>query len=79
MTNLGFGGLFLQTQDGDPVVGDEVELEWSLPDDDVPVRAHAVVVWKRPPSPDRPGGFGVRFVTVKPDFAPIAEGSRQSG
>ena len=74
VTSLGVGGLFLQTQDDEPSVGDEVELEWSLPGDAAPVRARAVVAWTRSPAPHQPGGFGVRFVSVKPNFAPAAQG-----
>ena len=78
VTSLGFGGLFLQTQDDEPVVGDENDLEWSLPGDEAPVRAHAVVAWTRSPSPHRSGGFGVRFTSVKPNFAPAAQGLGES-
>jgi PAS domain S-box-containing protein len=72
VTNLSFGGLCLHAHDGEAVVGDEVELEWSLPGDDVPVRARAVVVWTRRDD------FGVRFIAVEPNFAPVAQGLRKS-
>lgn len=71
--SLAAGGLFLETAGDSAAVGEEIELEWSLPGDDVPVRARGIVVWRRLTSADGPGGLGIRFVSVVPAFAPITQ------
>jgi len=63
--NLGPGGLFLRTRNK-LAKGTEVELEWLLPNDRVPVRARAVVAWIRPARKGQPGGVGVRFLQMAP-------------
>jgi hypothetical protein len=73
VTSLGPGGLFLEVHEGKAGVGDEIDLEWSLPGDQVPVRARGVVVWTRSPSPQGRGGLGVRFSSTVPDFAPVTK------
>jgi uncharacterized protein (TIGR02266 family) len=61
--NLGPGGLFIRTPNR-LKKGTEVELEWLLPNDRVPVRVKAVVAWIRPTLKGRPGGIGVRFQQI---------------
>jgi len=56
-------------------VGDEIELEWSLPGDETAVCARSVIVWTRPGSHSRPAGLGLRFLEVTPAFAPITQPS----
>ena len=71
--NLGSEGLFVRT-DLKLAKGTEIELQWLLPTDRVPVRARAVVAWLRPARKDRRGGFGVRFVQLAPRDAHSSTG-----
>jgi uncharacterized protein (TIGR02266 family) len=66
--NLGPGGLFIRTP-ARLKKGTEVELEWLLPNDRVPVRVKAVVAWIRPTIKGRPGGIGVRFLQIASPLA----------
>lgn len=69
VTNLGEGGMFLQTGGQAPGEGEEIEVEWLLPGDDVPVRARGVVVWTRSSDSQHGGGLGIQFTQVTPQAA----------
>jgi PAS domain S-box-containing protein len=78
VANLGADGLFLCAPPDGMGVGDELDLEWNLPGDHAPIRAHGQVVWTRPESSTQPGGIGVRFLSVVPEFAPVTRSSKHS-
>ena len=66
--NVSEGGLFVATHDLLPI-GSVVELEFSLPDDDDPIRVEAEVRWHRRVSRqnyDIMPGFGAEFVDIDP-------------
>ncbi len=72
--NLAAGGLFLEAP-LQAAVGEEIDLDWTLPDDALPVRARGIVAWTRPrPDTDGPAGVGIRFVSVHPEFAAVTRG-----
>jgi type IV pilus assembly protein PilZ len=54
------GGLFLSTYRALPV-GSAVDLEFSLPGSDSPLRARGAVRWLREHAPDQPRGVGIAF------------------
>ena len=60
------GGLFLSTYRALPV-GSAVDLEFSLPGSDSPLRARGEVRWLREHSPDQPRGVGIAFDELAED------------
>lgn len=64
VTNLGAGGMFIET-DAHVRVGARIELSWTLPVDHIPVRARGIAVWIRPRGTGT-RGIGVRFTELEP-------------
>jgi uncharacterized protein (TIGR02266 family) len=64
--DLSEGGLFVATHLVLPI-GTRLDLEFSLPDDDTPIRAQGEVRWTREynPSSDGAPGLGLRFLKLE--------------
>ena len=60
------GGLFLSTYRTLPI-GSAVDLEFSLPGSDSPLRARGEVRWLREHAPDQPRGVGIAFDDLAED------------
>jgi len=54
------GGIFVET-DTPPVAGTPVDLQFRLPGEEEPIRAHGVVVHVTEGSPGEPRGVGIEF------------------
>lgn len=54
------GGIFVETEKP-PTAGTRVDLQFRLPGEDEPVRAHGVVVHVKEGSPSEPRGMGIEF------------------
>ena len=67
VTSLGAGGLLLETAAKVPV-GTRIELSWTLPVDNIPVRASGVAVWSKLRGSGK-RGVGVRFTAIEPRSA----------
>lgn len=66
VTNLGAGGLFVETGAEIPV-GARIDIFWTLPVDGIPVHAAGIAVWTR--KRRGPVGVGVRFTEIEPHGA----------
>jgi len=68
-SDISAGGMFLQTQEPLPK-GTPLDLQFSLPNRNQPLKFQAEVVRVVPPSPDSPlpSGMGIRFVNLAEDI-----------
>ena len=67
--DISAGGMFLQAEEPLPK-GTPLDLKFTLPNSDQPLRVAAEVVRVVPPSPDpaQPSGMGIRFLKPTEDF-----------
>ena len=62
--NISRGGMFVELPGTAPVPQTEMQLEFQLPELDVPLQPTAKVVWRRRPDGDRGPGMGLQFLKL---------------